>query len=184
MNTITGAAPHDLVCHPQVPSQAIQRVDAWVDMAPGDFLALGFALEGDLARVRIPETRSTQLASSLWAHTCFEVFVMAGCGPGYREFNFAPSGEWAVYDFRRYRDGGELEIDLAPGIVVRCSGDRLELGAKICHDFLPPGRPLRLGLSAVVEDTAGGLSYWALRHPAGKPDFHHADAFALQLELP
>lgn len=109
---------------------------------------------------------------------------MAAGEPGYREFNFSPSGEWAVYDFRGYRDGSELEIDLAPGIEVHRSGDRLELDAKICHDFLPPGRPLRLGLSAVVEDAAGGLSYWALLHPPGKPDFHNADAFALQLELP
>ena len=48
--------------------------------------------------------------------------------------------------------------------------------------FLPQGRPLRLGLSAVVEDVDGILSYWALRHPSGKPDFHHTDAFALQLD--
>jgi hypothetical protein len=33
-----------------------------------------------------------------------------------------------------------------------------------------------------VEDVDGILSYWALRHPAGKPDFHHTDAFALQLD--
>jgi hypothetical protein len=43
-------------------------------------------------------------------------------------------------------------------------------------------RSIRLGLSAVVEATDGGLSYWALRHPPGKPDFHHIDAFALQLD--
>jgi hypothetical protein len=35
-----------------------------------------------------------------------------------------------------------------------------------------------------MEDAGGVLSYWALDHPAGKPDFHHPDAFALQLELP
>ena len=105
-------------------------------------------------------------------------------GPGYREFHFSPSGEWAVYAFRGYRDGGELGVELTPGIVVRRTLNRLELDAEICQDFLPPGRPLRLGLSAVVEDADGELSYWALRHPPGKPDFHHTDAFALQLVLP
>ncbi len=40
---------------------------------------------------------------------------------------------------------------------------------------------LRLALSAVIEDSDGGLSYWALAHPRGKPDFHHADSFALTL---
>ena len=63
-------------------------------------------------------------------------------------------------------------------------GDRLGLEAEISRDFLPPGNSLRLGLSAVVEDADGGLSYWALRHPPGKPDFHHTDAFALQLVQP
>ena len=109
---------------------------------------------------------------------------MAEDGPGYREFNFSPSGEWAVYAFRSYRDGGELEIEPAPGIVVRRSMNRLELGAEIGQVLLPHGRPLRLGLSAIVEDAAGLLSYWALRHPPGKPDFHHTDAFALQMRIP
>lgn len=153
-------------------------------MAPRDILTLVFALEGDLSLLRIPESRLPRRTSGLWMHTCLEVFLMAEGGPGYREFNFSPSGEWAVYDFHGYRDAAELEIDLAPAIVVCRSGDRLELDAKICHDFLPRGRPLRLGLAAVMEDSAGGLSYWALQHPPGKPDFHHTDAFALQLELP
>ena len=106
---------------------------------------------------------------------------MAGQGPGYREFNFSPSGEWAVYAFRGYREGGELELELSPGIVVQRNADRLELYAEIRADLLPPGGSLRLALSAVVEDADGTLSYWALRHLPGKPDFHHTDAFALQL---
>jgi hypothetical protein len=184
MNSLTATLPLTLSCHSQTPSRTIQSIDAVVRTAPGDILTLSFALQGDLSRLRIPETRPPRRAGNLWAHTCLEVFAMAGSGPGYREFNFSPSGEWAVYDFRAYRDGGELDTDLAPAILARRCGDRLEVDVKICHDFLPQGRPLRLGLSAVVEDTAGGLSYWALRHPPGKPDFHHADAFALQLELP
>jgi hypothetical protein len=40
----------------------------------------------------------------------------------------------------------------------------------------------RLALSAVIEETSGALSYWALRHAAGKPDFHHADAFTHPLD--
>ncbi|MNC96867.1 hypothetical protein D3C83_143500 [compost metagenome] len=41
---------------------------------------------------------------------------------------------------------------------------------------------LRLGICAVVEDRAQVLSYWALKHPAEKPDFHHADSFVVALE--
>jgi len=153
-------------------------------LAPARAFALAFALAGDLSALRIPEPRTPRRMDGLWRHSCFEVFVTAGEDPGYREFNFSPSGEWAVYAFRSYRDGGELEIEPAPGIVVRRSMNRLELDAEICQDFLPPGRPLRLGLSAVMENADGELSYWALRHPPGKPDFHHTDAFALQLVLP
>jgi len=39
-----------------------------------------------------------------------------------------------------------------------------------------------LAVSAVVEDRDGVLSYWALRHPPGEPDFHHPGAFTLQLD--
>ena len=109
---------------------------------------------------------------------------MAEDGSGYREFNFSPSGEWAVYAFRGYRDGDELEIELSPGIVVQLTMNRLELDVEIRRDYLPPGRMLRLGLSAVVEDADGVLSYWALQHPPGKPDFHHTDTFASRLVLP
>ena len=35
---------------------------------------------------------------------------------------------------------------------------------------------------AVIEDKARVLSYWALKHPAEKPDFHHADSFVVELD--
>ena len=44
--------------------------------------------------------------------------------------------------------------------------------------------PLELGLSAVIEDGEGGLSYWALAHTGSKPDFHHRGSFALTLREP
>lgn len=173
-----------LVSHPQTSSRVIRGIDVVVDGAERGILTLAFTLEGDLAGLHIPESRPSRRAHGLWQHTCFEVFVMAGEGPGYREFNFSPSGEWAAYAFRDYRDGGELEIPLAPEIVVRRTGDCLELDAEIGPDCLPAGRLLRLGLSTVVEDKDGALSYWALRHTPGKPDFHHTDAFALELARP
>lgn len=176
------SGPFTLTCHPQSPSQAISAIYVKVDESKSGSLNLTFCLLGDISGLLIPESRSPQRAEDLWQHTCFEAFVMEGEGPEYREFNFSPSGEWSVYTFHSYRNGGVLENELSPGIVVRKAMDRLELGAEICQGLLPHGRPLRLGLSAVVEDVDGILSYWALRHPSGKPDFHHADAFALQLD--
>ena len=45
---------------------------------------------------------------------------------------------------------------------------------------LPPGAEA-LALSAVIERVDGSISYWALRHPSDKPDFHHPDSFVLDL---
>ena len=143
-------------------------------------LALRFALEGDLARVRIPRPRPACRSDQLWQHTCFEAFIASKSQLAYHELNFAPSGEWAAYAFRSYRDGTPFEQDMDPGITVRSSEHRLELDAVIRLDrllLLQPSAPLRLALSAVIEDEAGSLSYWALEHPPGKPDFHHRRRF-------
>ena len=43
------------------------------------------------------------------------------------------------------------------------------------------GVAIALGLSAVIEEADGNVSYWALAHPPGKPDFHHSDCLALEL---
>ncbi|MGD2056793.1 MAG: hypothetical protein PVJ15_08295, partial [Gammaproteobacteria bacterium] len=84
----------------------MRGIDVAVRGAAGGWLALGFALEGELSALRIPEWLAPRRADHLWRHTCFEAFVMAGAGPGYREFNFSPSGEWAAYAFQGYRQGG------------------------------------------------------------------------------
>ncbi len=184
MYSIADSGPFTLACHPQTPSQAIREIDVVVGEAKSGSLMLTFRLVGDVSGLSIPEPRSPRRVDHLWRHTCFEAFVMEGEGPEYREFNFSPSGEWAVYAFRGYRNAVELENELSPVIVVHKTMDRLELGAEISQGLLPHGRPLRLGLSAIVEDVDGILSYWALRHPPGKPDFHHTDAFALQMRNP
>jgi len=73
---------------------------------------------------------------------------------------------------------------MRPHIAVRSTGSRLELDTLVRLDGLSaihPRASLRIGLSAVIE-ASDGLSYWALRHPVDKPDFHDADGFALLLE--
>jgi hypothetical protein len=106
----------------------------------------------------------------------------------YWEFNFSPSGEWAAYAFKNYRDGGPIEGDgLDPEITVRNVANGFELNAIVRLDRLHAinsHTPMAVGLSAVVEETAGTHSYWALKHTQGKPDFHHPDSFALELALP
>jgi hypothetical protein len=184
VNHITGPDSLALACHPLTPARVIRALDVAACATPGGGLSLNFCLQGDLSGLRIPGPGSSRRADGLWRHTCFEAFVMAGEGPGYREFNFSPSGEWASYDFYGYRDGGKPVAVPGPDITVRRDGERLELDAEVYPESLPPGRSLRLGLSAVVEDVQGGLTYWALRHPEGQPDFHQSNAFTLALDRP
>jgi len=165
-----------LVCHPQTPCNAVRNVEAQVEKTLQGTLEIGYRIEGDLERVRIPRPRAAAAGERLWQHTCCELFVARHGAPAYHEFNFSPSGEWAAYAFSAYREGLALQVD-DPKISVRRSPTVLELRAT-----LREAGKLRLGLSVVIEDDSGGLSFWALRHPAGKPDFHHPEAFGLEIE--
>ncbi len=151
-----------------------------------DTLSLRYALKGDLSRLQIPELQWPRRADRLWEHTCFEAFLGVAGHSEYYEFNFSPSGQWAAYAFRAYRIGGPIDDDdLDPKIAVVKGAAKLELSAALPLGSLPSlksGGPLRLGLAAVIEDSDGGLSYWALKHPPGKPDFHHTDNFVLEIQ--
>lgn len=58
------------------------------------------------------------------------------------------------------------------------------LNASLAADGPQGIGPWRLGLSMVIEEVCGTKSYWALRHPPGKPDFHHRHCFAIELPSP
>ncbi len=175
-----------LTCHPATPTDAVRGMSARVSRNPGR-LAVSYLVDGDLDRLRVPAPRAPCAADRLWEHTCCEIFIARKGAPAYHEYNFSPSGEWAAYFFESYRVRRADEPQPAlsrPTITVHGGSGAFELDAVISLDGLapPPGAPLALALSAVIEDGEGKLSYWALRHPSGKPDFHHPDAFALELD--
>jgi len=177
-----------LKCHPETPTDAVRGITARVSRTPRGKLAVTYILDGDLDRLRVPASRAPRVAGRLWEHTCCEIFIACKGMPAYYEFNLSPSGEWAAYAFNGYRSqrADEPHADgLAPEVNVRGTAGMLELDAVIRLDRLSAvhsSSPLSLALSAVIEDNDGDLSYWALRHPPGKPDFHHVEAFALHLE--
>ena len=108
--------------------------------------------------------------------------VRAASGAEYYEFNFAPSTQWAAYRFTGYRSGMGVASEITEiQIETQSRPDCYTLQTSLELDRLSdlPRKALwRLGLSALIEDTGGHKSYWALAHPPGKPDFHHADCFA------
>jgi hypothetical protein len=169
-----------LVPHPRTPGAAVRGVRAAAARTPQGLLGLRYRIEADLERLRIPPPCAPAPGERLWQHLCCEVFVApaaarAGAG-AYREFNFSPSGKWAAYAFERYREGTPLDVP-DPGIAVRTDGQALELSASVEVE----AAKLRVALCVVVEELDGALSYWALRHPAPRPDFHHPDGFALEI---
>jgi hypothetical protein len=172
-----------LLPHPATLPGPVRSLVAAAGRSDGG-LHLRFTLDADLARLRVPSPVSPARADSLWHHTCFEAFVAVRDAPAYCEFNFAPSGEWSAYAFSGYReDMSAPALQSQPQLHWRRDERSLGLEARLALDgLLPdPREPLRLALAAVVEDESGTIGYWALRHPAGKPDFHHPAGFVLEL---
>lgn len=163
--------------HPGSPCAALRGIQAAVRREADGSVAVTYRIEGDLERVRIPSPRPPRTSEHLWQHTCCELFIADAAGRGYHEFNFSPSGEWAAFRFTAYREGASFAAP-DPNIALACTSRALDLTARIKP--VHPGK-LRIGLAAVIEEIDGALSYWALRHAPGKPDFHHRDAFALEL---
>ena len=140
---------------------------------------LRYELHADLSRLRIPATRRPLHTDELWKHTCFEMFVRKSPeSPAYYELNASPSTEWALYTFDDYhRNRTPVYPSLPPRVQLTREPDRLRLDVRLDMRDLPHDG--RMAFSAVVEDDAGHLSYWALKHVSLKPDFHHPDSSIL-----
>ncbi|HET6535622.1 MAG TPA: DOMON-like domain-containing protein [Sphingomicrobium sp.] len=118
-------------------------------------------------------------ADELWRATCFEAFVRRIGSDGYREWNFAPHGNWAAYDFAAYReDMANAEVGSPPYIRMEDNFTWWTVGATIAVEA---DAQWELGLSAVLEEKDGTKSYWALAHPAEMPDFHAPGCFTARL---
>ena len=177
-----------LKLHPDSRCFAAAHIEVEIARPRADSLVLSYIVTGKISGIRMRPAIEAVRSDELWRHTCFEAFVRASSGAEYYEFNFAPSTEWAVYRFGSYRSGMRVaaEISALP-IKVLSSPDCYTLQASLdldCLSGLPRKALWRIGLSALIEDTSGHKSYWALAHPPGKPDFHHADCFALEFSPP
>lgn len=170
--------PLELTCHPACPPAVPIALKVGLQRS-GALLTLVWRLSADPALIVWPAPRPAGPADGLWQHTCFEAFVRRDDGsPAYTEFNFSPSGQWACYRFAAERQRAEsAETPVAPLMGFQPLLDGAQLTAQI---ELPDaglaeddGIGWRIGLSAVVETTGRQLSYWALHHPAERPDFHH-----------
>lgn len=134
-----------------------------------------------------------QRRDGLWRHTCGELFALDPQCPGpYLEFNFSPADAWAAYRFdgprrgMRAHDWGGAPLIMTEPLSAHeaTTGDGLRL--RVTLSLQACGSCLAFAPTAVLE-TAAGHGYFALRHPAGAPDFHGGAAgegnLAAALEL-
>jgi len=180
---LAGPYPHNLHCHPTTESGTGEMTLSASARYTSAGLALSFRWSGNPDDLRIPLPQLPQVADGLWQHTCCEAFIAAVDSPKYREFNFSPSGQWAVYDFAAYRLRNEAFLAASnPSIRFNRLDDGFQLNAEIPQALLPPSRHLSLALCAVIESADGAKRYWALTHCARQPDFHLRQSFTLTLD--
>jgi len=167
---------HSLVPHTDFPPALVHAVTARVT-PDGEWLRLRWRIEGAYKLV-VPAFAGKGRADGLWQTTCFELFLQVPDEQGYVELNLSPSERWNAYDFSSYRDGmAERAFPREPACTMR-KGEALAIfDAAVPASALPPA-PWRYNLTAVLEEEGGAKSFWALAHPAGKPDFHDATCFA------
>jgi hypothetical protein len=174
----------NLVPHPSTPPSDPQMkfwagVDHAAKLGPVATTNIWFGVGAPASGFVISQSDEPDRKDALWKTTCFEAFVQPEGEAGYREWNFAPSADWAAYDFSSYREGMAPADVREPYIRMEDNFTWWALGATIA---VGAEQSWRLGLSAVLEEKDGTKSYWALAHPnPDKPDFHLADCFTAKL---
>jgi hypothetical protein len=145
-------------------------------------LTLSFVLQGNMADLVLPPPAERTRRDGLWQTTCLEMFWAEEGQKNYWELNLAPSGAWNVYTFTDYRTGMQREERVAePLTQISRTPDSFSLTVKLGIGSLHAEHAsLRVGISAVLEHRDSRLSYWALAHPAKKPDFHAPQSFLLR----
>lgn len=155
----------------------------------GDRLRIRYQLSGDLGSVKLPPPAAAGPArcDGLWEHTCFELFLAAEGMEPYWEVNLAPNGHWNLYRLDRYRHGlaPMPDRDALP-VAVDTTPEQLHLSLEL---LLPQElvwacrqRALRLGVTTVIEQRGGALSFWALAHGGPQADFHRREDFLLRFQ--
>jgi hypothetical protein len=177
-----------LIPHPATPGPNI-RIHVEVERTGCGDLALAFLVTGDISTiVRPAQEHPAGRKDELWTTTCFEAFIAEEAEGPYAELNLSPSLNWAAYTFTGYRKGmSHLDLPQPPVILAPHSGGTVFLGADISTSglaFPSAHATWRMGLSAVIEETSGRKSYWALAHSGDTPDFHDAHARTLVLQAP
>jgi hypothetical protein len=171
-----------LICHAESKTAGVDAISVSITRGQSGEVTLRYCMVGALDTLEIASLATAKRVDGLWKSTCFELFIGNFEDEHYLEYNFSPSRQWAAYQFEGYRSDMVDLVTTAPNIRVEQNVDAHTLIATIALPDAWQERDLSAGVSAVIATKSGLTTYWAAAHPQGKPDFHHKDCFALQLE--
>jgi hypothetical protein len=174
---------HLLTAHRAHPPSRVESVEARIIGRDDNWLRLRWRVEGSQA-LAVPPFAGKGRADELWKSTCFELFLKPLGGEAYCELNLSPSERWNAYDFDGYREAmRERPFPREPECTMRVGSSFAIFDAAVPLAGLPAS-DCAMGLTAVIEEEGGTLSYWALAHPHDKPDFHAPACFTVALPAP
>ncbi|MCC5605236.1 DOMON-like domain-containing protein [Nostoc sp. CHAB 5834] len=157
----------------------------------GNKLAIRYMLEGDLKKIALakptggiaPPSNTPSRKHELWEDTCFEFFLGIKDSAQYWEFNLSPAGHWNVYRFDGYRQGMQEETafeKLPFNIQNQADGLTLVLDVDL-HKIISAKQAIEVGITTVIKERNGDVTYWALTHQDAEADFHLRDSFIVEL---
>lgn len=170
-----------LQCHPAHPSRRVKGIGACASIDGTGNLSISYIVGSAAQHIEVGERKPPERLDNLWQTTCLEVFVRIRQTPAYLEYNLAPSGDWACYGFTGYRTGMTSPDSGIPQVHSMADGEQYCVDAVVPLPSQYYGQPLELAICAIIEETQGAKSYWALRHGEGPADFHDPDCFLHQL---
>lgn len=136
-------------------------------------------------------SKNTRL-NLLWQKTCFEMFFRCSQRSEYYEININELGEWNVYHFHNYRNPAPPQPEPNAQLINfvfdqnRFELNKFEISAEIqIKDFFKKQKAddLELNLTAIIKQSDGTTSYWAVQHAQSQPDFHHQESFILKRKI-
>lgn len=165
------------------PPTSIDGIDGEIDCHFG-LVDIVYRITGEIGSISLPGPMAAPVRrDGLWQETCCECFLQVAGRKDYFEVNLSPNGDWNVYHFERYRQEMTREPQVTAVLSELCiERERAIVRCRLSvADCLGESAALRVGISCVVAHRGGATSYWALVHPAEKPDFHDSRSFIVNL---
>lgn len=150
----------------------------------GNQFTIHYTLLDNLKQVALTAPSATPARKyELWKDTCFEFFLGIKNSEQYWEFNLSPTGDWNVYRFDAYRQGMQEETAFTTlPFSIQHLSDSMAIALDIELDkIVLANQAIEVGITTVIKDRDGEVSYWALTHQGTEADFHRRDSFIITL---